>query len=506
MLPLRANLPSTALALLLVAQTAHADLTPQDVWEDWRTYITGLGNEITADESVSGDTLTVSNLRMTMNMPEDQGTGVVNLGTLSFTGMNDGTVDITIPETMPIMVAMTPAQGDDVAYQVDFVQTGYQMTASGTPTNMEYSYSANSMGLILQELVVNGTPVRAEDASFTANLFDIAGTTRMTIAALRSYDQTISADRMEIDVAAIAPEDEGKFAISAQSEGISFAGTGTIPLALVQSADMSKMLEAGFSIDGAFQFGAGRSTLQSDGPDGAVAAATTSTGGTVGVKMSSEGLTYDVSQTGLTVDMQAAAAPFPINFAMEQSNFKLTMPLTKSEEPRDFALGLTLGEFTMSDMLWGIFDPTSELPRNPATVILDLTGKARLLFDFLDPSAAAVTGNPNLTPAEVEALNINKLQVTVAGAELTGEGAFTFENPPTGGMPKPNGAVDLKLVGGNGLLDKLVAIGILPEDQAMGARMMMGLFAVPAEGEDTLTSKIEVNEEGHVIANGQRIQ
>jgi hypothetical protein len=55
-------------------------------------------------------------------------------------------------------------------------------------------------------------------------------------------------------------------------------------------------------------------------------------------------------------------------------------------------------------------------------------------------------------------------------------------------------------------LDKLVLMGLLPEEQAMGARMMMGLFAVPGGAEDTLTSKIEINDEGHVLANGQRIQ
>ena len=73
-------------------------------------------------------------------------------------------------------------------------------------------------------------------------------------------------------------------------------------------------------------------------------------------------------------------------------------------------------------------------------------------------------------------------------------------------MPKPTGAVDLKLVGGNGQLDKLVTMGMLPDEQAMGARMMMGLFAVPGDAPDTLNSKIEINDEGHVLANGQRIQ
>jgi hypothetical protein len=31
------------------------------------------------------------------------------------------------------------------------------------------------------------------------------------------------------------------------------------------------------------------------------------------------------------------------------------------------------------------------------------------------------------------------------------------------------------------------------------------MFAVPA-GDDTLTSKIEVNDDGHVLANGQRLK
>jgi hypothetical protein len=35
--------------------------------------------------------------------------------------------------------------------------------------------------------------------------------------------------------------------------------------------------------------------------------------------------------------------------------------------------------------------------------------------------------------------------------------------------------------------------------------MMMGLFATPT-GEDELTSTIEVNEQGHLLANGQRLQ
>lgn len=506
MLPSRATLPSTALALVLAAQAAHADLTPSDVWEDWRTYISGFGNSIEATETTSGDSLIISDLSVNMNLPEDQGKGVMQIGTLTFTSNGDGTVDISMAETMPIVMQMEADTGEALSYQLDFVNSGYKMTASGTLAELEYAYTADSLGLVLKELVVNGKTIPADEARFIANLLNVAGNTQMSTADLRSYDQTITADRVEFDLAMKSTEDNGTVAFKGASSEVRFAGTGANPLDAAQSSDFSKLLDAGFSVDGTFTFGAGQSQFNSNGPNDAVNATTTSSGGSVGVDMSGDGVTYNVKQSNLSVDMQTDAAPFPLSFSMQESQFNLTVPLKKSDEAQDFGLGVTLGGFSMSDALWGIFDPTSQLPRDPATVALDLSGKGRLLFDFLDPAAADVSGDPNITPAEVESLDINKLQVSVAGAELTGTGAFTFQNAPTGGMPQPNGAVDLKLVGGNALIDKLVAIGLVPEDQAMGARMMMGLFSVPGSEPDTLTSKIEVNEQGHIIANGQRIQ
>jgi hypothetical protein len=73
-------------------------------------------------------------------------------------------------------------------------------------------------------------------------------------------------------------------------------------------------------------------------------------------------------------------------------------------------------------------------------------------------------------------------------------------------MPKPVGQINLALQGGGALIDKLVAMGLLPSEQAMGARMMMGLFAVPTGEPDSLTSQIEFTEDGQILANGQRIK
>lgn len=65
--------------------------------------------------------------------------------------------------------------------------------------------------------------------------------------------------------------------------------------------------------------------------------------------------------------------------------------------------------------------------------------------------------------------------------------------------------MELKLVGGNTLLDKLVAMGLIGEEEAMGARMMVAMFAKAVEGEDTLTSVLEFKDK-HFYANGQQLQ
>jgi len=125
----------------------------------------------------------------------------------------------------------------------------------------------------------------------------------------------------------------------------------------------------------------------------------------------------------------------------------------------------------------------------------------------MDPEQAGEIENE--VPGELHAVTLNGLTLSAAGALLTGSGDFTFDNSDLvtfAGMPAPTGEVDMKLVGGNGLIDKLVGMGLLPEEQAMGARMMLGLFARPGDGEDTLVSKIEVKGDGSVSANGQRLR
>ena len=138
------------------------------------------------------------------------------------------------------------------------------------------------------------------------------------------------------------------------------------------------------------------------------------------------------------------------------------------------------------------------------------TDEGELAFDMMDPEQmAAVESGQMGMPGEVESLTINDIEVTAAGASLTGKGGFDFDMQSmmmSGGMMGSEGSIDLRLAGANGLMDKLVSMGLLPEDQVMGARMMLSMFAVPGDGEDVLNSKIEVKKDGQIMANGQRLK
>jgi hypothetical protein len=95
------------------------------------------------------------------------------------------------------------------------------------------------------------------------------------------------------------------------------------------------------------------------------------------------------------------------------------------------------------------------------------------------------------------------------GARFEGSGDLTLDNTDKTtfpGFPKPVGSISFTLDGANALIDKLVSMGLIPADQAMMPRMMMGMITVPNDGPDSLKSTIDLTADGQVLANGQRIK
>lgn len=481
-----------------------ADLTAQQVWTDWRDYLSGFGYEVTAREQMAGDTLILRDVTLGTRLPEEDLSLRMTLDTMRLTQTGDGSVAVAFPSRMPMVIDGGPG----TSARIDYTASGFDMVVSGRPDALIYDYSAAEMAMTLASLTESGAELDIGAARF--GLTDMQGKTAVARGdSLRTTAQDLRAGALAYDVDITDPEGE-RLVFSGGMSDVVFEGKGATPLQF-DSGDMTAMLAAGLDVSGRITYRDGALEYRVTDADGdEITGQNSSDSGTLGFGMNADGLHYDAGARNQSIAAITAELPLPLMLEMAEMGFALSMPVTGRAQVQDFALSFRLDDLVLPDMLWGMFDPRQMLPRDPATLILDLVGKGRLLADLMDPEGMEdMEDMDGPLPAELHALTLNDLTLSLAGASLSGLGAFTFDNSDLTsfeGFPAPQGALDLRLEGANALLDTLIGMGMIPEEDAMGVRMMMGIFAVPQEGEDTLTSHIEVNDQGQVLANGQRLR
>lgn len=491
------TLAAISLATALSDGTAAwADVTAEQVWQDWTGYYTELGQTVTTgSQGKQGDTLIITDAVFASTV--EGGSFSASIADLKLRETGDGRVEVTLSNDIAMRILSKPASGEALDAALKFTQSGLSMIVSGNPGDMSYAITAPQMGFGVDTLIVDGKPV---PLSFDIVLTGNSGTYSMKKAGGRDVTSLFSSESASFDIAASDPAGTGSLTASGRFDALTGSSSAFLPEG-VTMADMNAAVQAGMRAEARFGYGGGN--YQMAFKDGAetVDARTSGEGGDVRFAMSKDGLSYGGEGRASQIAMTVSSLPVPIEASIARTAFSMMLPVSKSDVAAPFAAMVSLVELKVSNGLWNLFDPGEQLPRDPATLIIDLSGMAQMLIDILDPAQAAASGDQ--APGKLESLSLNQLQVSAAGAALTGQGAATFDN--AGPVPKPNGSVDLKLVGGNGLIDKLVAMGLLPEEQAMGARMMLGLFAV-VSAEDTLTSKIEFKADGGIYANGQRVQ
>lgn len=491
------TLMMTSAIALATASPAFADLTAEQVLADQirQMEVYGLDAEVTG-QSRSGDTLTVDGLSMTATIPE--GAFDVTIGGAFFTELGDGTVAITYPDEIPVTLS-GEADGEAFEMVMTMTQTGTRTVVSGTPEEIRYDFSADTFSLA--DVRFNAPAEAAEmdmDAGFT--LTGLSGMMELTGGTLRDYTAQFAMESLSGLISG-APEGEGTFNVEFTAQDIAADYTGRLAQQELLGSFADAVM-AGNQTNGTATHGPATYAISGDGPDGSFEGAAAIGSGSFDFRMDKDGMSYGGVSKDMTLSVGGTAFPMPpMTFKMAESGGRVAIPIVPSEDEQGFALSMTMAGLEIDQMLWGMFDPAGQLPRDPATLVIDVDGDVVLAEDIFDPKVAEELMGP---PGQINGLNVNEIRLALAGAELTGDGDFAFNNEM--GMPMPSGIMNMMLTGGNGLLDTLVGMGLMPEEQAMGARMMMGLFARPGDGEDTLVSTIEVNEDGSVLANGQRIK
>lgn len=481
---------------ILLGGTAHAALTADQVWQSWKNAGALVGLTVSAaTENNSSGVLTLNGVTIA---PE--GTSGLTISDLTLTEESDGSV--TIAPGADIGVTMT---GDAEGF-VKLTHDGLTLVAREADGGLAYDYEAAKLDVAYDStypgVSFDGSEAPKSNATGTVGFTNLSGVYSDTPGTNRTFGLDIAADVLAYNTSQDDPGMQMKQSTTSETQGIEMAFElalpTTIALAALQSpADFATALNEGFSLSASTKQGDSSGTMKQENAFMPLDLVMKAGGGEASALFNKDAFQVKSMAAGLDIESAAGALPVPVKVTSGPMEFGMTSPVIANEVAGDYGLVLKLSQFSVNEEAWAMFDPNGALPRDAADIAIDISGKTKMDLPAL--VAAEETGVPYV-PA-LESLNITELGLKVAGAALAGTGAFTFDN--SAGFPMPLGEANVTVTGANALIDGLIATGLMSEDDAMGARMMMGMFMVPGANEDELTSKIEAKEGMQILVNGQ---
>jgi hypothetical protein len=495
---------SSALALVFLATSATADVTPQEVWASWQAMMTSAGQELTVGNTAdSGNAVEVTDMVVTYK--DDLGGGAtVSFDKLTFTDNGDGTVSVTMPESYPIAMTFPDKAEGPGSMKLTVSQPGAKIVAGGSATETSYEITSPTTTVTLDEIADIGGKMLDTQAELA--LTDLAA--KYSVAQNGEgmvLDSSFTSKSMALKIAGGADEGGGTGTVDVSFADVTGVTKGNF-LSAELMANMAAALNSGFTMDTSLNFGAMSMTADITEAAGPTKMQASATDGGFVVAMNKDRLNYGTSLNGAKFTISGAEIPFPqVEVAFAESGFNIAMPVSKSDVAQDFSFLTKVVDFTVSEDVWGLFDPAGSLSREPATFVVDLKGKGYWEQDIMDPSLQMEGAQP---PGKLESLDLTQILAKAAGAEVSATGGLTFDNTDLqtfGGVPRPDGKITVNIKGVNQLVDNLIALGILTEDDAMGFRMGLGMFARPGAGPDELVSEVEFKD-GGLFANGMQLQ
>ena len=486
-------------AALLTSTSVMADVTASEVWADWHKTLEvyGADNVIAGSETVDGDTLTISDV--TMIVADEYSNISSQIGPIVFSENGDGSVSVSLPESYIMALNIE----DELIVDLEIFQDNLAITASGDPDAINYEFTVDAYGVRVAEFKGETNEIEG-DVFFQTN--NVSGSYQSGNGPSQTMAYSMLAESADVLFDIKEPSGDGYVLFSGKTQGLAMDGSMAAPDG-VDFNDPDTMFANGFAVDSTLGY-LGGEFLADFNIDGEAGVFTFQMGeGGFNVGMDASRISYGFSFDGVNVNAQVPDLPFPVTFSWDQAETAFNMPVASSDISEAFGFKFALTEVAVSDEIWAMADPAGLIPRDPISIILDVSGMGKLFFDLLDPEQAEAMAFADV-PGEVESLSLGNLLLSAAGAEIQGTGDFIFDNTDLetfDGLPRPAGELNVSIKGANALIDSAVEMGLLPQEQAGMGRLFMGMFTTPT-GDDELTSKIEINDEGHVMANGQRIQ
>ncbi|WP_137701153.1 DUF2125 domain-containing protein [Marimonas lutisalis] len=501
-------LASTALCASL-ATPALADLTVQEAWGIWKAQFRAYGVTLDASETPEGEALQIGEMRLSFALPEGIGEVYTTFPGPRFAPGDGGTVTVTFPEVMDITLGGEVQ--DEGAAQVTLQMRGTSQPGvmDGTAQEATTTWAGTGMTGALTGLSVEGEEVPDVTATVTLLPYELRNTTRLNGATVE-MTQSARYDGYDVAYGVVLPEAAGgTMDMNGAATGMRVESRSVLPSSGLDLMDLHTQLRGGLSL-------ASRVTAESTrsaqkviaGGEVIMDQATSAEAYDISMQLDRAGLDYSGTAGAFQADVQDPTIPIPLRFGGEAVDFRVKLPLLKSELAQDVIMRMGLKGLSVQEDLWAMFDPEARLPRDSADIVIDMSGRTTLMMDLVDFPSMIAGDIPDL-PATAERATLNELVIAALGARLTGAGDFTLDMDDLesfDGLPRPEGSASFTATGVNALIDTLVEMGLMSDDDVTGFRMMAAMFTRPGEGNDTLLSEIVINAEGQVLINGQRIK
>ena len=506
---------SAAVSALIIPTTLWADITADDVWQNILDYSAVFGGALTADMSRSGDTVSVSDMTYTMDLPLEAGTVTVNLGSAELKERGDGAVDWFNSDTLIYRIAYSGSEEiESFSFDIPLTYEGMTMQASGEPNDITYDWKADRLDMAIGRIPLGD---EIELSSLNGGYRDMVGQFRVTVGDLVDLQGNFEVGEQFFDMKQSLTEFDGSTVKTFDKSRMALMtgnAKGSFPRNGINILNLTTALRDGLSFETS-QTVEGYDTQQIVESDGTAIMTQVTQADSYGLDLALNESGFSLAGPSKNIRFELEMMdPMPqsINASINSADVTFVMPLLKNDGNAPVAMLLDMQGITLGEAMWALFDPEQMLDRSPADVTLDLSGTAKNNVEWLDfLNIEAALAGLDVLPVEMQELTLNALRISAAGAEVTGTGALTFDNTDLttfDGMPRPEGSLEFDLLGINGLMDSLVLMGLLPEQDIVGFRMIMAMVTAPAESgeKDHLTSTIEMTPEGHVLANGNRLK
>ncbi|WP_294226120.1 DUF2125 domain-containing protein [uncultured Shimia sp.] len=518
---------SAVLFALLPSSSVLADVVAQDVWKNLNAHASAFGGTLTAnlEETDTGLTITQVTYHVGMSLPamgaNNSPTPLfdakLQLPDLTLVNKSDGTVSISVPaSTITAAQINFPEMEQELLFEMQMASNDLISVAAGKAGEVTYTTSATTIAysgdFVLPEALFEGAQGDSQ-VSMQMETHNVASVVTITEGAVLKMTSNGSIGVTTMHTETRSSAGDGMLSIQkSTTHDQKTRANLSLPTENLNLFNLADALDRGLEL-------AARVT------SGAASQVETVTLGEEVISQSdvsaaSSGVELAFTNQGFSMAMEAEEAhvsaeipmllPTTLSGSLKEAAFSLALPLRKLDTAGLFEYSTRFVGAELDDSVWALFDPSGALPHDPAMFEMDVTGTVTSKVEWLNlldvPDAMSALGGE--LPFEPENLTIKTLALEAAGAKLRASGAFTFDVTDLktyGGIPRPDGQIEVDIQGLNALLDTLISMGLVADSDAMGARMMLATVT-KAVGEDHLTSKVEMSPEGHVLANGNRLK